>query len=754
MTVCVPFPKIRLGSIRLALLILVMLYGAVAGLRTVADFDLGWQMADARNPLSSHDMLSYTMPGAQWVYPPLAGILFRQLFHIDGYAAISWFCALALIATLAIVALRSGIATLLILLVSVPALADQMIPRSGLFTVLIAAAYSQLLLSHYWAKQSKRLWLLPVLMVFWVNLHTGFIAGFGLMLAYIAAELVDCLRISERVQALRKLKQASPWIAAAMICTLGNPWGFRMYEVIAAQEKISELQSTVILELAPLYREFSWTDFHPFAPLNAIWLVLAISVIALVLLFRQRRLGLALFLTLAILICLSSARTQGVFLPIACLVAGHTLEVEAQLLRQCAAPSVRSMICQVVAAGALVFVVWRCVDVVTDRTFIQQEQIVLYGAGASWWLPQKAAAFVEQEHLPTELFSTFNLSSYLTWRLGPHYRDFADGRYLPFGDRIVAEQLRLTSLPLDSDAWKQAAARYHIQTVILPLSRFFGIESIPLRDDCESHEWAPVYFDATSIVFVRNDALGQTQLASFRVQCQQQQLIVGGEVSADRRSRIEHFQMLANAAVIYYLLGRSDDAEKALESALRISRDDDSLLLLSGQLEVSRGDFSGAEQSFRSILQMQVSNDAAWYQLGLLCANQRRYGEAIDAFRHALQYSAQPNFAFEWSLAKVEVLGGEDDAGLQTLRDALDLLADSGPAESAARGDIYDVEAAVYSKQLNWRAAIEAEKEAVEQTPTVARRWQTLATLYANTGEQEKAQQAEQRANTLLTHNR
>ena len=752
MTVRVPFLKIRLGSIRLALLILVMLYGAVAGLRTVADFDLGWQMADARNPFSSQDMLSYTMPGAQWVYPPFAGIIFRQLFHIDGYTAISWFCTLALLATLAIVALRSGIATLLILLVSVPALADQMIPRSGLFTVLMAAAYSQLLLSHYWAKESKRLWLLPVLMLFWVNLHTGFIAGLGLMLAYIAAELVDCLRISEREQALRKLKQASPWIAAALICTLGNPWGFRMYDVIAAQENISELQSTVILELAPLYRELSWTDFHPFAPLNAIWLVLATSVIALVLLFRQRRVGLALFLTLAILICLSSARTQGVFLPIACLVAGNSLEVEAQLLRHCAAPSMRSMICQVVAAGALVFVVWRGVDLVTDRTFLQQEQIVLYGAGASWWLPQKAAAFVEQEHLPTELFSTFNLSSYLTWRLGPHYRDFADGRYLPFGDRIVAEQLRLTSLPLDSDAWKQAAARYHIRTVILPLSRFFGIESIPLRDDCESHDWAPVYFDATSIVFVRKDALGETELASFRVQCQQQQLIVGGELSADRRSRIEHYQMLANAAVIYYLLGRIDDAEKALQSAWRISTDDDSLLLLSGQLEVSRGEFSGAEQSFRSILQKHVSNDAAWYQLGLLCANQRRYVEAIDAFRHALRYSAQPNFAFEWSLAKVEVLGGEDDAGLQTLREALDLLADSGPAESAARGDIYDVEAAVYSKQLNWRAAIAAEKEAVEQTPTVARRWQTLATLYSNTGEQEQAQQAEQRANALLTH--
>src|ERR1700721_4216007 len=97
--------------------------------------------------------------------------------------------------------------------------------------------------------------------------------------------------------------------------------------------------------------------------------------------------------------------------------------------------------------------------------------------------------------------------------------------------------------------------------------------------------------------------------------------------------------------------------------------------------------------------------------------------------------------------------GGPRGSGLQTPRVALHLVADGGPAESAARGDIYDVEAAVYSKQLNWSAAIAAEKEAVEQTPTVARRWQTLATLYSNTGEQEQHKQAEQRANTLLTHN-
>ncbi len=124
-------------------------YGAIAGLQTVADFDLGWQMADARAPFSSTDVLSYTAPGAPWIYPPLAGFFFQKLFSVGGYDAISWFCVLALLITLGIISLRSKATVLLLVLLAVPVLARQMIPRSGLFTVVIAVAFVRVLLHHY-----------------------------------------------------------------------------------------------------------------------------------------------------------------------------------------------------------------------------------------------------------------------------------------------------------------------------------------------------------------------------------------------------------------------------------------------------------------------------------------------------------------------------------------------------------------------------------------------------------------------------
>lgn len=186
-----------------------------------------------------------------------------------------------------------------------------------------------------------------------------------------------------------------------------------------------------------------------------------------------------------------------------------------------------------------------------------------------------------------------------------------------------------------------------------------------------------------------------------------------------------------------------------LESAWQISRDDHSLALLNGQLEASRGEFVAAERSFHSALKIYES-DAAWYQLVLLCANQARYPEAIYGFQKALQLDAQPDFRIELSLAKAEVLNREENTAFQTLEDALRALPDSGPSGAAARADVYDVKAAAYSQLSNWPAAIAAEERAVQETPTVVHRWETLAAMYVATGKHEQALHAQETIDSLM----
>ena len=209
---------------------------------------------------------------------------------------------------------------------------------------------------------------------------------------------------------------------------------------------------------------------------------------------------------------------------------------------------------------------------------------------------------------------------------------------------------------------------------------------------------------------------------------------------------MEHYQQLANAAVLYFLLGRNEESQQALASASQIAKDDRSLVLLNGQLQASRGEFDAAEESFRSSLKMYES-DAAWYQLGLLYANQRRYSEAIHSFQSALRLAAQPEFSVELSLAKAEVLNGQANTALQTLQEAAQVLPDSGPAKA----DLYDAEAATYSQLSNWPAAVAAAEKAVQETPAIAGRWKILAAMYAATGRQDRALKAQEKAESLAS---
>src|ERR1700739_3992148 len=77
-----------------------LIYALLAGLHTLQDFDLGWQLATGRWVLQHHqifstDVFSYTARGAPWIYPVLSGILFYLTYLAGGYALLCWMGAAA-----------------------------------------------------------------------------------------------------------------------------------------------------------------------------------------------------------------------------------------------------------------------------------------------------------------------------------------------------------------------------------------------------------------------------------------------------------------------------------------------------------------------------------------------------------------------------------------------------------------------------------------------------------------------------------
>ncbi|MFZ0795324.1 MAG: hypothetical protein WAM65_16265, partial [Candidatus Korobacteraceae bacterium] len=218
----------------LILTFLALIYAFLAGLRTVQDFDLGWQMATGRWVIQHHhvpsvDVLSYTMHGQPWMYPVGCGIVFYLAYLLGGYALISWIGAAACVGSVALLLRRGSAAGAAIAILAVPLIAARTTPRADMFTIVLFAVFLSLLWENYQTGKA-RLWLLPLLMVAWVNLHFGFASGLALVVAYVAAELLEGIFGAERRQAaLQKLRRASPWLLATGLATLVNPWGWSIY---------------------------------------------------------------------------------------------------------------------------------------------------------------------------------------------------------------------------------------------------------------------------------------------------------------------------------------------------------------------------------------------------------------------------------------------------------------------------------------------------------------------------------------------
>src|ERR1700677_2795034 len=123
-----------MARLHLCLALLALAYALLAGLQTVVDFDLGWQMATGRFLLLHHaiprtELFSYTARGVEWIYPVLSGTIFYLLYQLGGYAAISWLCALTSVGCVAVLIYKRNLWAVVLAVLAVPAFASEIMPR-------------------------------------------------------------------------------------------------------------------------------------------------------------------------------------------------------------------------------------------------------------------------------------------------------------------------------------------------------------------------------------------------------------------------------------------------------------------------------------------------------------------------------------------------------------------------------------------------------------------------------------------------
>jgi hypothetical protein len=625
---------------------IVILYAFLAGLRTLSEFDLGWQLATGRwivqhHEIPSIDVFSYTASGEPWIYPVGSGLLFYVLSALGTVAALSWLGAVACAGTVALLLRRGSTITAALAVFAVALIAIRTRPRADMFTVVLFAAFLSLLWQQHRSGRGP-LWLLPLLMVAWVNLHLGFVAGFAAVAAYVMVEVLEMIWPDRRAAAGRRMRRCWPWLVATLPASLVNPWGWNIYGAVLRQENFLGAHSQWIAEWGPA--KVNWTLLSMGLSLRdtvgAFHLMLLIAAVAVAGALWQKQFGAAILLGGAATLAVQHIRFEALFAIVVVIVGGAVLTSAGDGLRTKRLGSIRASQTLTIIMAAFVVVVAfiRSADLVRDRTYLANSDLGSFGTGLSWWFPERAAAFIGRENLPGQIFTSYNLGGYLAWQLGPRYADYIDGRAIPFGVELLERNRKLMTSPPNSPDWLREIERYDINTVFVPLGRYNGIDLFPrLREFCASTLWRPIYLDEVSAVFVRVRPENRDLIARLQIRCETAPL----PAIAPHGDTDQAFDQWANAATVLMALGRYAESFDATTNALRIFPDSAFVHFLRANLWGKAGNLAEAEREFLLSAKLEP-NAVTWATLAAIYRSEGRATDEAKASERAHALSAGP----------------------------------------------------------------------------------------------------------------
>jgi len=453
----------------------------------IADPDLGWHLKGGEHVWRhwwppTADEFAYTIEGQPWIaYSWLAELVFWMAASRVGFHALIVLCA-ALVAAAFVVVYRTcreagataaaayGATTL-----GVIATASYVSQRPGMASFLLAAIFWRAVLRHR-RGEPVRLWLLPVLLIVWANVHVLFFVGIAWLWAaalWGAAE-ATLGRTPARAGSWHALALTA---AAATVAPMVNPYGLTLLQHV---HDLTSQPATL-----GVITEFASPDFHG-AGILVLPLLLALLgalgwaterpdpfVLAVVTL----QAGLALYMQrnvpfLAIVAAPMLARAATV-------AAGTQPTVPARLGRTHVAAH---------AMCAAAFVALAASALPTRSGFDANVRPEAF--------PVDAVRFLRTQPPLGRMMNGYNWGGYLIYTLHPRYHVSIDSRSGAYGEAYTLDYL---NAHFARDGWQTYLARLAPDFVLWERG---GALATALA---ASPDWARVYADDVAVIFVRAD---------------------------------------------------------------------------------------------------------------------------------------------------------------------------------------------------------------------------------------------------------
>lgn len=333
-------------------------------------------------------------------------------------------------------------------------------------------------------RASRSFYLLPPMMLAWANIHQGFVSGLALILFYCAFD------IARKLPSMERLKTLSVAVSSVLLSAI-SPNGLKPIFTTLGMLKGSASGTASIHEHLPV-REFAAMtgDTALFAAIVAL-IILGAASFFLCLVFKGPK---AIDLRHLIMFAGMSGAAlitfrAGMFFAIVAVMAvarniSNFKEKISAMPRKVA--WISSTVLIVVLAVFASYLLW-------------PRSVFAKPAVDGQLIPVKTADFILSVKPPGNIYHPYEWGGYFIWRLYPDYKVFIDTRALG----LVAEYDRVLDA---APGWKDILDRRGVNTFVYwPLLPYRGAVPEILFALMKDDGWQPVYWDLTSIAFMRGE---------------------------------------------------------------------------------------------------------------------------------------------------------------------------------------------------------------------------------------------------------
>jgi hypothetical protein len=467
--------------------------------RSPVDTDIWWhlragkQMAVSGQPVLV-DLFSSTRFGQPWMnHSWLSEVFLYYLYSAFGYTGLELWVVVAAVGSMAFIyAQLSGppIGRVFVLISGSTVAALVWSPRPQLVSLVFFAVVGYLLFQYKYRKVNW-LWVLPVLFLFWGNLHGGYLLGLLLAGCMVAGEILNHLMRNDRAERLGwlEIRNLVGWLGVSSLALLVNPNGLDIWRVPFQTVGVSSLQNFV--------QEWASPNFHDLYNQPYLWLLFA-AVAGIGLAGRRvdgtDLIGLVLFGYLGFV----AQRNFGPFALAAMPVLSRGLvqayktwkggeemgqPVELPQVQTSPRPRWQRRV-NLLVVGLLALVAFGKLGVTSNPVLMDG----LINSGN----PVGAVAWLKGHQSEGHLLNEYNWGGYLTWAL-PEYPVFLDGRTDLFGDELIGQWMTVMQA---GEGWRAVVDRWDITLIMADPTR-------PILPVLQQEGWELLYQDSISVLYRR-----------------------------------------------------------------------------------------------------------------------------------------------------------------------------------------------------------------------------------------------------------